>query len=348
MEIDRHDGRRVLFGALLMLWGCEPTRPGGPSSNGGTTGVGGDSSPGTGGSDPVGDGGSGGTTSSGASGGASSSGAGGDGGGRTGTGAAGGAGDTAGTGGAVGAAGTAGTTGTTGTGGVASTAGTTGRGGTTGLGGSTGTGGTSSSGGTRPCDIYQSAGTPCVAAHSTVRALYGTYSGPLYQVKRASDKTTKDVLVDGPGGFVNVSVQNSFCSGTTCTISDRLRPVGQPQRSDQIAVGRDLVADGGNEANAADGTITVGGHTGHGIYVNNPTANVGYRNNAAKGLATGDQPEAMYMVLDGKRSSTICCFDYGNVGKSGTDEGNATMEAIYWGRLHTVDAGRRQRPVGRR
>src|SRR2546429_3190565 len=35
-----------------------------------------------------------------------------------------------------------------------------------------------------PCDIYAAAGDPCVAAHSTTRALYATYDGPLYQVLR--------------------------------------------------------------------------------------------------------------------------------------------------------------------
>ena len=42
-----------------------------------------------------------------------------------------------------------------------------------------------SAAGTGPCDIYASAGTPCVAAHSTVRALFGAYNGRLYQVRRA-------------------------------------------------------------------------------------------------------------------------------------------------------------------
>ena len=32
---------------------------------------------------------------------------------------------------------------------------------------------------TGPCDIYAAGGTPCVAAHSTTRALYGSYNGPL-------------------------------------------------------------------------------------------------------------------------------------------------------------------------
>ena len=30
---------------------------------------------------------------------------------------------------------------------------------------------------TGPCDIYGGAGTPCVAAHSTVRALFASYNG---------------------------------------------------------------------------------------------------------------------------------------------------------------------------
>src|SRR5690349_4835549 len=47
--------------------------------------------------------------------------------------------------------------------------------------------------GTGPCDIYASGGTPCVAAHSTVRALFGAYSGRLYQVTRASDSAKTDI-----------------------------------------------------------------------------------------------------------------------------------------------------------
>jgi hypothetical protein len=36
-----------------------------------------------------------------------------------------------------------------------------------------------------PCDIYATAGDPCVAAHSSTRALYASYNGPLYQVLRS-------------------------------------------------------------------------------------------------------------------------------------------------------------------
>lgn len=37
-----------------------------------------------------------------------------------------------------------------------------------------------------PCDIYAAAGYPCAAAHSTTRALFASYNGPLYQVMRDS------------------------------------------------------------------------------------------------------------------------------------------------------------------
>ena len=46
-----------------------------------------------------------------------------------------------------------------------------------------------SAAGTGPCDIYAAGGTPCVAAHSTVRALFGSYNGNPYQVRRSSDNT---------------------------------------------------------------------------------------------------------------------------------------------------------------
>ncbi len=199
-----------------------------------------------------------------------------------------------------------------------------------GMGGAAGVANAGGSGGTRPCDIYAAAKTPCVAAHSTVRALYGAYSGPLYQLRRASDKQTKDVSVQGPGGFVDVSVQDAFCNGTTCTIS-----ILYDQSSNKNDLTKSPVAhwltDGGTEANASKGKTTVGGHTAYGIYVTGYSDNVAYRNNATKGVAKNDEAEAMYMIVDGKRFSDQCCFDYGNAETSGNDEGNGTMEAVYFG-----------------
>jgi non-reducing end alpha-L-arabinofuranosidase len=56
-----------------------------------------------------------------------------------------------------------------------------------------------------PCDIYAAAGTPCVAAHSTTRALFAAYSGPLYQVRRSSDNTTANISPLSAGGVANAA-----------------------------------------------------------------------------------------------------------------------------------------------
>ncbi|MBP8304074.1 MAG: alpha-N-arabinofuranosidase, partial [Phycisphaerae bacterium] len=57
-----------------------------------------------------------------------------------------------------------------------------------------------------PGDIYKAGGCPLVAAHSTTRALYASYNGPLYQVLRQSDGKTLDIGVvqpseGDPGGY---------------------------------------------------------------------------------------------------------------------------------------------------
>src|SRR5690348_18006526 len=72
---------------------------------------------------------------------------------------------------------------------------------------------------TGPCDIYAAGGTPCVAAHSTTRALYGSYNGPLYQVRRNSDNATSNISPLTAGGVANAAAQDSFCANTSCYIT---------------------------------------------------------------------------------------------------------------------------------
>ena len=64
------------------------------------------------------------------------------------------------------------------------------------------------------------------------------------------------------------------------------------------------------------------------VYV---TAGVAYRNDKTASVATGDQPEGLYMVTSGKHVNSGCCFDYGNAETNNRDNGNGTMEAIYMG-----------------
>ncbi|MBW8756317.1 MAG: alpha-L-arabinofuranosidase, partial [Burkholderiales bacterium] len=65
-----------------------------------------------------------------------------------------------------------------------------------------------------PCDLYAAGGTPCVAAHSTARVLLSSYAGPLYQIRRQSDNTTRDVTALS-SGIANAALQDAFCAGTT-------------------------------------------------------------------------------------------------------------------------------------
>src|ERR1022692_1985831 len=68
-----------------------------------------------------------------------------------------------------------------------------------------------------PCDIYGAAGTPCVAAHSTTRALYASYQGALYQIKRHTDGKALDIGLEA-GGYADAVAQDAFCAQATCIL----------------------------------------------------------------------------------------------------------------------------------
>jgi hypothetical protein len=180
-----------------------------------------------------------------------------------------------------------------------------------------------------PCDIYASGGTPCVAAHSTTRALYSSYNGPLYQVRRASDNTTRDIGLLSAGGYADAAAQDSFCSGTSCVITVIYDQSGRSNNLTQAPAGG---AAGGpdNLANATAAPTTVGGHKAYGVFV---APGTGYRNNHTNGIATGDNAEGMYAIFDGTHYNGGCCFDYGNAETNSNDDGNGTMEAIYFGNI---------------
>ena len=122
-----------------------------------------------------------------------------------------------------------------------------------------------------------------------------------------------------------------------------------PNHNDLVKSTKALwLPNGGNEANAADAKIMVIGHVARGIYVNNPTANVGYRNNATKGRAKNDEPEAMYMVVDATRFSTIWLNTQPGSGcttetRKAALPGTATMEP--W-RASCLGTGGRRRNYG--
>lgn len=190
-----------------------------------------------------------------------------------------------------------------------------------------------------PCDIYSSGGTPCVAAHSTTRALYNAYKGALYQVSRSSDGLTTEISPLS-NGIANAAAQDSFCSHTTCLITIIYDQSGHGNHLTQAPPGG---AASGPDANGRDylasaigAPVTLNGNKAYGVFSSPST---GYRNNAAKGIAKNDDPEGMYAVFDGTHFNGACCFDYGNAETNNQDTGNGHMEAIYFGSGGTSSNG---------
>ncbi|KAI1360449.1 carbohydrate-binding module family 42 protein [Xylaria arbuscula] len=183
-----------------------------------------------------------------------------------------------------------------------------------------------------PCDIYASGGTPCVAAHSTTRALYNNYSGSLYQLLRGSDNATTDVRPSSAGGIANSATQDNFCNGSTCLISIIYDQSGRGNHLTQAPPGG--AASGPNVngydylAGALGAPVSLNGQKVYGVFSSPMT---GYRNNKPSGTATGDGAEGMYAIFDGTHYNTGCCFDYGNAETNSLDTGNGHMEALYFG-----------------
>ena len=174
-----------------------------------------------------------------------------------------------------------------------------------------------------PCDILGAAGNPCVAAHSTVRALYASYAGPLYTVFHNQKNVSSDIGVLKPGGFADAQQHESLCPiEGECVIScvvdqsgngNHLRPRddrGVPQKTH----GKGPPTRFGHLHNPVDATkhkLHVGGDNTEvfGMYFD---PGMGYKNNRTKGIATGDETETMYVWQLHRCSATphppkLCC-----------------------------------------
>jgi hypothetical protein len=184
--------------------------------------------------------------------------------------------------------------------------------------------------GPEPCDLFQAGDTPCVAAFSTVRALFRSYNGNLYQVMRA-DNTTQDIGVQSPGGVANAAAQDTFCSGTSCTISIIYDQSGQGNHLTRAPKGSNNHGAQDSLAVANALPITIGGHKAYGVH---SPPGTGYRNDATKGVATGDNPETIYEVADGTYNPQGCCFDFGNAETQPVAGGDGFMEALLFGKAY--------------
>jgi hypothetical protein len=178
-----------------------------------------------------------------------------------------------------------------------------------------------------------------VAAHSTTRALYASYNGPLYQVLRQSDGETLDIGVVQPvasplpdaGGYADAAAQDAFCANTYCWISKIYDQ--SPKHNDLTQAPRGGFSGpamgGSNNLPIADmAPVTIMGHRVYGLFI---APGMGLRQNDAKGTAVDDQAEGEYSVINGLHYNSGCCFDYGNAEIDSRDDDNGTMETIYYG-----------------
>ena len=196
-------------------------------------------------------------------------------------------------------------------------------------------GGTRASAATQePYDILSAAGDACVAAYSSVRALYSSYGGPLYQVQRASDGQSTDIGLLAAGGYANAAAQDSFCAGTVCTVT---KIYDQSPQHNDLTIGVVGTAGSGDLGVRADSLpITAGGNKAYGLLF---TAGTGYRRMVGSGVATNGQPESIYAVTKswfGPAIMGLLVIAFGFLGSGG-------IRSMFGGRITNavVQAGSR-------
>ena len=195
-----------------------------------------------------------------------------------------------------------------------------------------------------PGDIFAKDGVPCISAHSTTRALFKDYDGPLYQVMRLSDRKTLDIGVvkpspGDPGGYADASAQDKFLKGTTGVITIIYDQGPGKNHLTQAPRGRwsGTALGGCNSLPVADwAPITLMGHKVYGVFI---TPGMGLRCYDTRGVAVDDQAEGQYWVIAGNHYNGGCCFDYGNAETDSYDDGDGTMETTYFGAVHAWHNG---------
>jgi non-reducing end alpha-L-arabinofuranosidase len=184
-----------------------------------------------------------------------------------------------------------------------------------------------------PCDILKNAGTPCVAAFSVTRALYSSYivGNPLYEINRTSDSSKLNVtVIPNSGGIIDTSPLDFFCEDNSCVI---LRLFDQSGFGNHLEIAPPNPHRGPGQpsdtpVNLTQSKISIGGLSAYAAVFE---GGMGYRNVNTTGIATGNDPETIYYVIDGQHYNDGCCFDFGNAELTPGDDGDGTMESVYWG-----------------
>jgi len=180
------------------------------------------------------------------------------------------------------------------------------------------------------------------------RALFASYTGPLFKALRDSDKQERDIGVVAATGLVDLTALSAFCSGTTCKVTTLY---------DQSGNGNDMWR-GDTAANApmdngeapklcdlmaidywqlSDGTkMPVVVETGP-MWKDRSQC---LRNrDKTKNMPTGSKPQTTYAIFHAKYLNNNCCFNYGNTGNLIHYTGPGTLSALNFSKIEFWSKG---------
>jgi hypothetical protein len=164
-----------------------------------------------------------------------------------------------------------------------------------------------------------------------------TYTGALYQVRSGSSAsntgtggTLKDIM-QTDDGYADTAAQDTFCSGTICTVA---KLYDQSGKGNHLTVAKKGRTDGGTyaasddfESSATKGGLNVSGHKVYPLYM---AVREGYRlASVGAGMPRGTAAQGIYELADGNHVGTACCWDFGNVSTDPTVYG--VMNTLFFG-----------------
>jgi hypothetical protein len=117
-------------------------------------------------------------------------------------------------------------------------------------------------------------------------------------------------------GYADTASQDSFCSGTTCTVSTLYDQSGNKNDLQRGSAGQpgNGARSGSDdyESSATKLSITAGGRSVYALYM---AQYEGYRtpvNAIATGVPVGNKDQGIYELADGTHSGGACCWEFGS------------------------------------
>jgi hypothetical protein len=171
------------------------------------------------------------------------------------------------------------------------------------------------------------------------RALFASYTGPLFQALRASDKQTKDIGSVASSGLADLATLSTFCSGTSCqvtTLYDQSGNGNDMWRADDPSTNQpgtvkpcDLMDI--EYWQMSDGTqVPIAVESGA---MWKSTAQCLRNRDKTKNMPTGAAPQTEYAIFHAKYLNNNCCFNYGNTNNAIQYSGPGTLSSLNFSQI---------------